>query len=912
MILYTFRHMIRHWRLMLALLIGITVATGYLAGLPTHAEVIAAQTLAAELQDETPAGRNAEILGSPGILTGSLLASVDQTLGELLAMRVEQHSYRLQAANEPVVPVDGGSRLVVHYINVWSFEHQRELLSLVAGDYPGYEPPHTQEEIQRAMQQIPVLEACISSTVAKDTGIQIGDMVYAEDYRFLVVGLVEPVDAASDAWWGDLSPFQLVIQPGINEDTRSLPLIIDIQGMRQLLPDHPFTWRLILNTRIIGSANAVEVEQSLINLKTIVSTAGGQFVTNLPNSLLAYRENLATVRMVLLLLSVQAQLFVYYALFLLTSHGLGQLQSEMAVLAGRGASHGQILLPYVFEGLLLALLAGGCLGPWEVQGVHIIWARITGESVSVVLSQEARILAWIGAGFGWLAICLGAYPSVHSSILEWQKHRARPIQKSGWQSNYLDLILLGMGGLAYWQLSQSGSFVMSRLQKINQADPVLLLGPSLLILALALAGMRFFPYVLQGLAWLVSRWRGLVLTLGLARISRDPSRPAQVTLLISLAVGLIFFTRSYEYSLGLVQADLAHYRAGADLRVVQGDQPLEAYLALPGVQAASAVSRIQAVNENNQELVVLGVDPQTLSQVAHYQPGLTTITIDDVLSVVRWEAPQVPSQYYNPYIDIVNQGNPITGVFSFASLRAKEGIGSQVNIWMRPVHLAFTVQGMILNFPTLQGDYLVVDREALEFYIDLDASQYYHGREVWLAVQPEALPGLLDHPLIENAMLANVQQELRQINNNAYIQGLNRAFVLNTLTLSVLSVCGLFLIHYFSARRRSYEFSVLRSNGLTTGQLLGLLTIEAIIVVLIGLLLGTGIGLGLSQAMRTYLNLPLSLVEPGLVLHQIQVDWRGVLEQYAILVFFYLLAVVFSLLILLRSGVHRVLRLGEE
>jgi hypothetical protein len=84
------------------------------------------------------------------------------------------------------------------------------------------------------------------------------------------------------------------------------------------------------------------------------------------------------------------------------------------------------------------------------------------------------------------------------------------------------------------------------------------------------------------------------------------------------------------------------------------------------------------------------------------------------------------------------------------------------------------------------------------------------------------------------------------------------------------------------------------------------------VVVVIGLLLGTGIGYALGQAMRTYLNLPLSRVEPGLVLYQLQVDWATVLRQYAWLGFFYLIAVLFSLLVLLRSGVHRVLRLGDE
>ena len=229
MIHFTIRHMIRHWRLILALLAGLTLVTGLLAGLPSYAESIAAQTLAAELEAETPAGRNAEIRGSPEVLTGALFAQVDQVLGDLLALRIEKHSYQLEAAADPVAPVDGGPRLEVHLINVWAFDHLRDATRLVEGDYPSYDPPRTQEEIRQAMFQIPVLEASISTQVAEETGIQIGDVVYGGDYRFRIVGLVDPMDAESDVWWGDLTPFELVINPGVNEDTRMLPVIIHLQ-----------------------------------------------------------------------------------------------------------------------------------------------------------------------------------------------------------------------------------------------------------------------------------------------------------------------------------------------------------------------------------------------------------------------------------------------------------------------------------------------------------------------------------------------------------------------------------------------------------------------------------------------------------------------------------------------------------
>mgnify|MGYP001070387658 CR=1 FL=1 len=75
-----------------------------------------------------------------------------------------------------------------------------------------------------------------------------------------------------------------------------------------------------------------------------------------------------------------------------------------------------------------------------------------------------------------------------------------------------------------------------------------------------------------------------------------------------------------------------------------------------------------------------------------------------------------------------------------------------------------------------------------------------------------------------------------------------------------------------------------------------------------GLLLGVGLSLG----MRSYLNLLLGRVEPGLILYQVRVDWLTVLRQAALLLGGYLLATLLSLGMLLQAGVHRVLRIGDE
>jgi len=914
MIDYTLRHMIRHWRLNLVLLLGITLTVGLPAGLPSYARAIAGRTLTAELEAAPAAGRNIEIRGQQSILIPSFFATVDSTLGDLLSMRLEVHSFEMEVTSEPVRAVDSGSRLEPQLVNVWAIDRPREVLQLVEGEWPTYEAPHTPEEIRQAMFQTPTLEAAIASQVAKQSGLKLGDMVYAGgDYSFRIVGILQPLDASSDVWWGDQSLFELGVLPGRNEDTITLPLFIYMQGMRELLPFHDYSWRVVIDQSKVLPEDVEAIESQMINLKTVVSSAGAHMLSDLPNLLLAYRQNLSTIRMVLLLLGAQAYLFVLYALYLLTSTGLERLQSEMAVLVGRGASTWQIVQPFMIEGLAMALLAGGVLGPWGAQTLLSLWSLWSGASIPARLPLDSLQLAWLGAGCGWLAICAAALPAARRSVLEWQQYRGRPRQWTGWQSLSLDLVLFLVGSLAYWQLSNRGSFVVSRLHQTDLADPLLLLGPSLLLLGLALIGLRSFPYLLRGLAWIARGGRGLVLQMGLNRLARDPRRPAQVILLISLTTGLTFFSINYLHSLELAQMEVAHYRAGADLRLHQAGEPLESFASLEGVRGVTSVFREAAQTASGRDLVLLGIDPATFSLVARYPPGLTDITTLQVSQVVHWEALADPGDVaINPYIDAINKSDPFAAIFSASALEATQEVGDEVQLALIPYHISIQVKGVLVNFPTISGSFLIVDQEALEHYLDLEMPVYYSSHEVWLEIDPAAYPALIEDPLVKDNLLADARTEKQRLERNAFIQGLRYSFDLNTTILTILSVSGLFLVHYFSAQQRTYEFGILRSNGLSAGQIWLLLAGEACILVLVGLLMGTGVGIGLTQIMRVYLNLLLDRVEPGLAVYQIQVDWGAVITQYGWLILFYLLSVVFSLIMLLRAGVHRVLRLGDE
>jgi len=80
----------------------------------------------------------------------------------------------------------------------------------------------------------------------------------------------------------------------------------------------------------------------------------------------------------------------------------------------------------------------------------------------------------------------------------------------------------------------------------------------------------------------------------------------------------------------------------------------------------------------------------------------------------------------------------------------------------------------------------------------------------------------------------------------------------------------------------------------------------------LGLLAGSGIGAGLAVIMRPFLSRVLSAAVGGDAIQQILVNWSELFSLYGLLVGFYALALLLLLFSLVRAGIHRALRIGEE
>ena len=281
----------------------------------------------------------------------------------------------------------------------------------------------------------------------------------------------------------------------------------------------------------------------LVSFQTQFATLGATTSTGLVDILSAYLVRYSRMRTVLNLLTTQALIFIVYTLVMLSSFLASRANGEIALLSARGASARQITRFFGGQYLVLMLSATLLLGPGLVwlglQGFYLV----TAENRMLSLPSQTWWLSILTVGVGWLTLVLLVYLAATAQNQGRSPNFYRPSVLTTLQGRYIDLYLFFFGGLLFWQLNRSGSLMMRRFRNTEFADPLLLIGPFLLVTAGALVVLRLWPYLLRWFAHLRRHQRSWFLDLSLNQLAREPSQANLVLLQISLTVGFILFSR---------------------------------------------------------------------------------------------------------------------------------------------------------------------------------------------------------------------------------------------------------------------------------------------------------------------------------------------------------------------------------
>jgi putative ABC transport system permease protein len=605
MIEFLIRHLCRHWRLNLAVLLCLALASAFLAGFAAYTMGIETGELRQTLVEAHPTERTLLVTGPRTAFNPAFYDLFQERLGKLLAQRlVIRHAV---SPADPLPAEEMADRQAIALLDLYAFDRLAERVRLVEGRLPVQVRLREAEDIWRP----PPIEVVIGQAAARQSGYGPGDQLSGSGtyHRLDIVGIVEPLDPGADIWSQDLSAFTVMS----DRHDLVLPLILAEASMRSNYPKQPIfphtvAWRIVLDRERISADGADALRADLLNLQTQSTTREAEISTDLARILAETLARLSRVRASFFLLTAQTLLFVLYTLTVFTSFVMERARVELAVLSARGASAWQIARIFAVQNLILALAAGLLLGPALAQAAIYLWRRGAGELMPGTLPGRAWLFSGIVAGFGWLALVLPVFLSARRSARHQETLRAHPLQESPIQKRYLDLYLLAFAGLLYWQLNQSGSFLMRQLGDTQMADPLLLLGPTLLLVAAAAVFLRIVPFLLRLVAWPCQRLRGWALSLGLLHLARAPQRAGRMVLLITLTAGLLLFGRTYGDSLGHNRDALAQGVARA--------MELNTLAILLFSLVAFFLANLLAARERQPEFAVLGSLGISLRQAA--------------------------------------------------------------------------------------------------------------------------------------------------------------------------------------------------------------------------------------------------------------------------------------------------------
>ena len=940
--------------LMLSLLAGLVTAVGLLASIPLYADAVQNRLLQGELTDAgTYRPPFAFLWRYIGAWNGDVTWADYQPINDYLSQQapgVVGLPLDGQTSGEPsrtirhvstaklrLFPGDGGGfneGEPLIWANVGFVSGLAEQIELVEGRYPA------ESASGRAAEVI------VSRTLADQLGLQTGEAYTlfgpggdGTQIPLQIVGVWRPVDETAPFWFYQPDAFDEML------------LTSEGQFVQHVVPalDNPVStavWYQLYDGRRVRPATIGKLLEgiAIVEARATALLDGTTLDASPVTALQSYGRSNRLLTLTLTIFSLPLVGLLLYFISLIANMVVQRGQGEIALMRSRGASPGQIVTIYLFEGLLVGALGLGgglLLGRWLAQlmgraRTFLDPALLNShgqESLEPVLSGTAVTYALVTVALAILALLIPAFVHSRHTIVTLRREQARALRPPLWQRYYLDLFLLILPLYGWYQLRRGGSIGLLSGGNDPFANPLLFLVPILFAFSLSLLAVRVFPWLMRLLAWLAEKLPGVTLLLTLRQLARATTQYTGPLLLLSLTVSLAVFTASMAVTLDDHLADQVYYQIGADLNLaelgestedsnqssvnsnqlsVSGNQssddeprwlflPVEEHLRAPGVQAAARVgdySATASIGGRQQAGRLLGVDRVDFPKAAFYRPDFAgNESLGGLMNrlAARPDNILVSRDFLARHSLVV--GDP---------LRLTVGAAGDF------ADIEFTIAGPLDLFPTLypqDGPFFVANLDYI--FAGLGGTYPY---DVWLATSSSASGEQIVKNARELGIIVVTAQDARaQIlaeQTRPERQGLFGLLSVGFLAAAALTVLGFLVYAIVSFQRRFIELGMLRAIGLSVGQMAAYLAGEQAVVILAGMGLGTGLGVWASRLFIPFLQVgegKTALIPPFVV----QIAWAQMGTIYVLFGAMFVVAVAVLVWLLLRMKVFEAVKLGE-
>ena len=366
------------------------------------------------------------------------------------------------------------------------------------------------------------VEVLMGSTPANVFSLKVGDVLELKpslgsdiSIKAEIVGVIEPIDPTEDYWqqnanvFMEPAPLEEIPDVGIEVDPEEPPIALFVTKpalLDSLGKAYPgslvsSSWFIFVDKEPLKKIWPEELRGRLDNLENgmAVQMQGSAVFTGITSLLDRFeRRSFFTSIPLLLLLTIMVITVLYY-LSMMVSYLVQSREDDVALLRSRGVSMAQLVRLYAIEGLVITAVAV-VIAPLLAMGVIAFSGKLpyfTEITNGAALPVNWRWLPFlVAAGVGALSIAIYVVPSVvgaRTGLIIHKLRSSRPPEVPFFQRYYLDIMVLVIGGLVFWELNARGRLVSGGLFSGVEINEALLFAPVLLLTLVALVFMRFFP-----------------------------------------------------------------------------------------------------------------------------------------------------------------------------------------------------------------------------------------------------------------------------------------------------------------------------------------------------------------------------------------------------------------------------------
>ena len=341
-----------------------------------------------------------------------------------------------------------------------------------------------------------------------------------------VVGVLEEGDSDSEYWrmgkmFLDPATLDLNIPTDMQDiitggtelpEVRMLPIFVTEQSMIDAV-NHTYpgslvepSWFLLLDKQKMKNWSVSESKRRIEEFRTaVLSSMPGTSISmkTVEQLILQLQKRSFLTKIPMFVLMVVTVITIVIFMLMMVSNIVQSRQRDASLLKSRGANTWAVLRLYMFEGVSMCLVSVLVAPAFAflivtLSGKLPYFNEVTqGRSLPVSIDYWPFVAALLACLLCLAILIVPGTIGARMGLLLHNLKSARPTATTFLHRYNIDILLLGITGLVFWELTTRKTIVSKGIFDTSQVNEMLLFAPALFLLTIGILFFRFFPLVVR-------------------------------------------------------------------------------------------------------------------------------------------------------------------------------------------------------------------------------------------------------------------------------------------------------------------------------------------------------------------------------------------------------------------------------